>query len=127
MAATGRPFTPGDDPRRGVGGIRPNRKRSLMELARAERAGTVRALVRLRDQTEEPRIALEAAKLLMRYADGEPGTHNIPPPPPEGAEVDDAGSLEPPSLSPELDATLDETARRGGDAGSPGDGNGGGA
>lgn len=109
-----------------MGGIRPNRKRSLMELARAERAGTVRALVRLRDQTEEPRIALEAAKLLMRYADGEPGAHNVPPPPPEGeqeVEVDTA----PPELSPELDATLDETARRGGDAGPPGEGNGGAA
>jgi hypothetical protein len=96
-----------------------------MELARKERADTVKALAKLRDQTDAPHIALQAAKLLMQYADGDPGTHNVPPPPPDN-EPEDLDTA-PPELSPDLEATLDETARRGGDAGTPGEGNGGGA
>lgn len=124
--AGGGQFRPGEDARRGTVPPPPKRKRSLMELARAERAGTIRALVRLRDQKDEPKVALEAAKLLMRYADGEPGTHNVPPAPPEG-EADGDMDTAPPELSPELEATLDEAARRGGDAGGGEQGNGGGA
>jgi len=124
MAGAGQ-FRPGEDPRRGTTPPPPKRKRSLMELARAERTGTVRALVRLRDQTDAPHIALEAAKLLMKYSDGDPGTHNVPPPAPEG-DPEDLDTA-PPELSPDLEATIDETARRGGDAGTPGEGNGGGA
>jgi hypothetical protein len=123
--AGGGQFRPGEDPRRGTTPPPPKRKRSLMELARAERTGTVKALVRLRDQKEDPRIALQAAKLLMQYADGDPGAHNVPPPAPEG-EPEDLDTS-PPELSPDLEATLDESARRGGDAGDMGQGNGGGA
>lgn len=97
-----------------------------MELAREDRPATLAALQRLRDQTREPRIALEASTILARYSDGEPGAHNVPlPPEPADAEADLDTS--PPELSAELESTLDETARRGGDAGDAGQGNGGGA
>lgn len=94
-----------------------------MELAREDRPATLKALQRLRDQTEEPRIALEASTLLARYSDGDPGAHNVPPPP----ETETEGEMDtaPPELSPELETILSES--RGGDAGSPGDGSGGGA
>lgn len=95
-----------------------------MELARADRPATLAALQRLRDQTEDLDVALAAAQLLTRISDGEPGAHNVPPPP-EEATADDAESYEPPALSPELEAVID--GQRGGDAGDPGEGNGGAA
>lgn len=97
-----------------------------MELARGERKDTIKALAKLRDQTEAPHIALQAAKLLMQYADGDPTPANVPPPPPEADEVGGDLGLEPPPLSPDLEAVLSAPSS-GGDAGTPGEGNGGAA
>jgi hypothetical protein len=96
----------------------------MMELARAERKETIRALARLRDQTEAPHIALQAARLLLQYADGDPGPANVPPPPEPGSSAGDMDDVSPPDLSPELVATLERTPD-GGDAGGTSDGNGG--
>lgn len=105
-------------------GPRKMRLPTLMDLAREDRPATLAALQRLRDQTAEPRIALEAATLLARISDGDPGAHNVPIAP-EPEEAADELDVSPPELSPDLEAALE--TRSGGDAGSPGEGNGGGA
>lgn len=121
-------FRPGPDSRRGLGARKPGPRKprlpTLMDLARNDRPATLAALQRLRDQTDEPRIALEASTLLARYSDGDPGAHNVPPPPEEVA-ADGEESFEPPPLDPAVEAAID--GPRGGDAGSPGEGNGGAA
>lgn len=80
---------------------------------------------------EVARVGLEAAQLLARYSDGEPGAHNVP-----SEAESNAGEAEAiaealrglaQELPPAVEGALDETARRGGDAGGPGDGNGGAA
>lgn len=72
----GRPFAKGHDPRRGPGARK--KSETARVLARAQRKGSIEALVRLRDQQDDPELALEATKLLLRYSDGEPGAHNVP-------------------------------------------------
>lgn len=122
----GRPFVVGD-PRRG-----PGRKRgaeTARSLARGERAGTIAALVRLREQADDLRVAREACELLLRYSDGEPGTGNVP------TEIDESAAE-----TGELAAVLEllqqpvapadvapQPPERGGDSGDQGEGNGGAA
>lgn len=84
------------------------------------------ALAKLRDNAVEERVRLEAAKVLLAYSDGEPGAHNVPPEPEEAQEQGETVDVSPPPLSPELEAAI-SSPRPGGDAGSPGEGNGGGA
>lgn len=97
-----------------------------MELARGDRPATLAALQRLRDQSASLRISLEATLTLARYSDGEPGAHNVPPQA-DADELADEGALAAPALPASVEAALDDSERRGGDAGDVGGGNGGGA
>lgn len=84
------------------------------------------ALAKLRDNAVEERVRLEAAKVLLAYSDGEPGAHNVPPEPEEAQDLGEVVDVSPPPLPAAVEAAIDGD-RRGGDAGSPGEGNGGAA
>lgn len=133
VPGAGRPFQPGFDARRNLQPppARPPVDPTARTLARQRRKETVAALARLRDTAEDESIRLEAAKVLLAYSDGEPGSANIPT-----AEESSAGEADAiaealrgltQELPPAVEGALDETARRGGDAGDSGEGNGGAA
>jgi hypothetical protein len=79
----GRPFQKGDDPRRHT--PEPGTAKTLRALARSDRQATVDRLKELRDQDDDPRVALEASKLLAAYSDGAPTEKNVPDEPEEDA------------------------------------------
>lgn len=88
----GVPFAKGHDPRRNTtGGSYGKRAPTARQLAAAERAASIKALVALRDAAADERISLEAAKTLLAYSDGRPGEVAIEP---EVAMDDDAPPAE---------------------------------
>jgi hypothetical protein len=80
----GRPFTAGHDSRRNLRGAlqRPHAK-TLRTLARGELETVIATLKDLMDKEQEPKVRLEAARLLASYSDGEPGAANVPEEEPE--------------------------------------------
>lgn len=77
-------FQPGHDPRRNQKGRGPAARTTIATLAKDDREGTFNALVRLRDQAEDERVQLEAAKTLAAYSDGRPS--DAPPIQPDAEE-----------------------------------------
>lgn len=69
----GAPFRKGDDPRRHHGGRGESaRTKTLRELAAQDREDNFEALKKLRDEAEDERVRLEAAKTLAAYSDNKP-------------------------------------------------------
>ena len=65
-------FQPGHDSRRNTRGRPPSARNTIAHLARDDRAATFKAFQSLRDDAEDERVRLEAAKTLAAYSDGRP-------------------------------------------------------
>lgn len=129
----GVPFAKGHDPRRNtVPPVRTPADPTARTLARLRRKETIAALAKLRDSAVDESIRLEAAKVLLAYSDGEPGGANVPTEQDEAAGQAEADAIAEAlrglqqELPPAVEEALDRT-RAGGDAGGPGEGNGGAA
>lgn len=84
-------FKPGHDPRRNAKGRPPSARTTIATLAKDDRAATFKAFQTLRDEADDERVRLEAAKTLAAYSDGRPV--DAKPPTDDEDKPPDAGDM----------------------------------